>query len=160
MFPAIADSIFIVTAGCERAAWWLQAGGLSLLAQAGEAAAPGGGAAAPGGEAAAPAGEGVAPGPAGGIWEFFANPLNLILISAILFMFIVARPQQRQRKEHEAALAKLKKNDRVVTTAGIHGVVVNVDNGTVTVRVDENTGARLTVNREAIATITPSDSKE
>lgn len=100
--------------------------------------------------------------PPGSILEFFANPLNLILISAILFMFLVARPQQKQRREQEEALAGLKKNDRVVTNSGIHGVVVqtNTDEGTVTLRIDENTGARLTVNKDTIAKITPSDSKE
>ncbi len=94
--------------------------------------------------------------------EFFASPINLILISAILFMFIVARPQQKQRKEQEQALSGLKKNDRVVTNSGIHGIVVqnNVNEGTVTIRIDENTQARMTVNRDTISNITPSDSKE
>lgn len=101
-------------------------------------------------------------GPTSLIEAFFANPLNLILISAILFMFLVARPQQKQRKEQEQALAELRKNDRVVTGAGVHGIVVqsNVEEGTVTIRIDENSGARMTVNRDSIAKITPSDSKE
>ncbi len=94
--------------------------------------------------------------------EFFASPINLLLLSAILFMFIVARPQQKQRKEQEQALSGLKKNDRVVTNSGIHGIVVqtNAEEGTVTLRIDENTQARMTVNRDTIAIITPSDSKE
>ncbi len=94
--------------------------------------------------------------------EFFASPINLFLISAILFMFIVARPQQKQRKEQEQALSGLKKNDRVVTNSGVHGIVVqsNAEDGTVTLRIDENTQARMTVNRDTIARITPSDSKE
>lgn len=107
--------------------------------------------------------DGAAPvGPAGGLLEFLASPINLILISAILFMFIVARPQQKQRKQQEAARLGLKKNDRVVTNNGVHGIVIqaNEDDGTVIIRIDENTGARMTVNRDTIATITPSDSKE
>lgn len=107
--------------------------------------------------------DGAAPGgPVGGLLEFLVNPINLILISAILFMFIVAGPQKKQRKQQEAALQGLKKNDRVVTNSGVHGIVIqpNVDEGTVILRIDENTGARMTVNRDTIATITPSDSKE
>jgi preprotein translocase subunit YajC len=117
-------------------------------------------------QAAQATGEGAegapAPTPTGLLLEFLASPLNLILISAILFMFIVARPQQKQRKEQEQALSGLKKNDRVVTNSGIHGIVVqtNSEEGTVTIRIDENTGARMTVNRDTIANITPSDSKE
>jgi preprotein translocase subunit YajC len=114
-------------------------------------------------QAAQEAAEGApAPTPTGSLLEFLASPLNLILISAILFMFIVARPQQKQRKEQEQALSGLKKNDRVVTNSGIHGIVVQTqsEDGTVTIRIDENTGARMTVNRDTIANITPSDSKE
>lgn len=87
--------------------------------------------------------------------QFFANPLNLILISAILFMLIVVKPQQKQLKQHQRALADLKKNDRVVTAAGIHGTVVQItaEDPTVTIRIDENTGARMTINRETIAKI-------
>ncbi len=96
----------------------------------------------------------------GSLLEFLASPMNLILISAILFMFLVARPQQKQRQKQEQAQAELKKNDRIVTHSGIHGVVVQTQDGLVTLRIDENSGARMTVNRDAIASITPSDSKE
>lgn len=104
------------------------------------------------------------PGPTGimGFFgEFFANPLNLILLSAILFMFIVVRPQQRQAKELQAALAALKKNDRVVTNSGIHGVVVSASDGdpTIVIRIDENSGARLTINREAVSRVVDASSK-
>jgi len=52
-------------------------------------------------------------------------------------------------------LANLKKNDRVVTSFGVHGVISNIssDSGTVTIRVDENTNAKLTVNRDTIRVV-------
>lgn len=75
-------------------------------------------------------------------------------------MFLVARPKQKERQQQEKAQAELKKNDRVVTHSGIHGVVVQAQDSLVTLRIDENSGARMTVNRDAIASITPSDSKE
>jgi preprotein translocase subunit YajC len=89
------------------------------------------------------------------ITQILGNPLNLILISGILFILLVLRPQQRQMKEHQTRLAGLKKNDRVVTSSGIHGTVVqaSADEPVVILRVDDNSGARLTVNREAIAKI-------
>lgn len=94
--------------------------------------------------------------------EFFGNPLNLLLISGILFVFIVLRPQQRQMKELQQAMAGLKKNDRVITGSGIHGTVVQAssDEAVVTLRIDDNSGARMTVNRDAITKIVTSDSKE
>lgn len=94
--------------------------------------------------------------------QFFGNPLNLLLISGILFVMLVLRPQQKQAKEMQAALAGLKKNDKVVTASGIHGTVVTAgsDEAVVTIRIDDNSGARMTVNRDAIAKIINSETKE
>lgn len=94
--------------------------------------------------------------------QFFANPLNLILISAILFMFIVVRPQQKAAREAKAALSALKKNDRVVTGSGIHGTVVQANEGesTIVIRIDENTGARMTVNRDAVSGVIGDEDKK
>lgn len=94
--------------------------------------------------------------------QFFANPLNLILISGILFIMLVLRPQQRQMKEMQQALASLKKNDRVITASGIHGTVVqaSADDPVVTLRIDDNSGARMTINRDSINKIVNPDSKD
>lgn len=125
-----------------------------LVAQAAQEAAPAVLPAAPDGEAAA---ADVNP-----FLQFFANPINLILISAILFMFIVVRPQQKQMKQQQRALAELKKNDRIITASGIHGTVVQVGSGepVVTIRIDDNSGARMTINRESISKIVNSETKE
>ncbi len=118
------------------------------------------------GETAAPEtatpGTGEAIGPGGLLGQFFSNPLNLILLSAILFMFIVVRPQQRKYKDLQKALADLKKNDRVVTASGIHGTVVQIspESNTISIRIDENSGARMTVNRDAVATIVEPESNK
>lgn len=93
---------------------------------------------------------------------FFTNPLNLMLLSAILFMFIVVRPQQKQLKDQKKALLELKKNDRIVTASGIYGTVtqVNANEPVVTIRIDENSGAKMTINRDSISKIISTDSKE
>ncbi len=83
------------------------------------------------------------------------NPLNLILMSMILFFLLVVRPQRNDMKKMQQKLAALKKNDRVVTSGGIHGVVIQANSGepTVVVRIDENSGARITINRDAIVKV-------
>ena len=91
--------------------------------------------------------------------SFFGNPVNLLMLAVMLFFFIVIWPQQRQAKNqqlaHEQALAGMKKNDRVITTGGIHGVIIqaNSDEPVITIRIDENSGARMTVNRDAVAKV-------
>ncbi len=44
----------------------------------------------------------------------------------VIFYFLIIRPQQRQRKQHEQALRNLKRGDRVVTSGGIIAEVVHI----------------------------------
>ena len=67
-----------------------------------------------------------------------AGFVPILLIFAI-FYFLLIRPQQKQQRKHQELLGQLKKNDEVVTSGGIHGTIVNVDEQTVTLRVDDNT---------------------
>ena len=44
----------------------------------------------------------------------------------VIFYFLIIRPQQKQRKQHEVALKSLKRGDRVVTAGGIVGEVIHI----------------------------------
>jgi preprotein translocase subunit YajC len=95
----------------------------------------------------------------GGWASVLTNPFNFLLIAMLLLWVMVILPQQRQSREQQkkiaAALAGLKKNDHVVTVGGIHGVIVNAssDSPTVTIRIDDSTNAKMTINRDAIASV-------
>ena len=43
-----------------------------------------------------------------------------------IFYFLLIRPQQQQRKQHEAAILQLKKGDRIVTAGGLIGEVQHI----------------------------------
>jgi preprotein translocase subunit YajC len=75
----------------------------------------------------------------------FVGLFPIFLIFAI-FYFLLIRPQQKQQKRHQQMLLQLKKNDEVVTSGGIHGTIVNVDDKTVTIRVDDNTRIKFEKN--------------
>ena len=75
----------------------------------------------------------------------------MLLIFAI-FYFLVIRPEKKKQKDHQEMLKNLRKNDEVVTAAGIHGVVVTIKEKTVVLRLDEN--VRVEFDREAVLTIT------
>lgn len=115
-------------------------------------------------EGAEPLPEGVGEPARDTFLQFLLSPLNFMVIIFVMFFFLVLFPQQRQMRAQQKALALalagLKKNDRVVTTSGVHGTVVQTapDAGTVTIRIDEGTGAKMTVSREAIAKVV-SDAK-
>ncbi len=52
---------------------------------------------------------------------------------ALIFYFLIIRPQSKRRKEEKEFAESLKVGDRVITTSGIHGKVnqINGDKGTV-----------------------------
>uniref|UniRef100_A0A7C4CC32 Preprotein translocase subunit YajC n=1 Tax=candidate division WOR-3 bacterium TaxID=2052148 RepID=A0A7C4CC32_UNCW3 len=64
--------------------------------------------------------------------------LPLILIVAVLY-FLMILPQQRRQKKHQQMLQALKRGDRVVLSGGIFGTVSEVKDGTLMIKVAENT---------------------
>ncbi len=91
--------------------------------------------------------------------EFLSSPLNYFLVLVVCLyvylMFVQPRGARQAKKLQVERLNNLKKNDRVVTSAGIHGIVssINTDAGTVTLRVDENSNAKLTIDRDSIRSV-------
>jgi preprotein translocase subunit YajC len=84
--------------------------------------------------------------------------LPFVLI-AVLFYFMLIRPERKKRTDTAKMLDNMKKNDRVVTIGGIYGVVVNVqkDSEDVTLRIDDSTNTRMRVLRSAISRIITDD---
>lgn len=71
-----------------------------------------------------------------------------------IFYFMAIRPQQKQRKAHQALLASLKKGDQVVTASGIYGTVKRVDENIVTVEIAR--GVSIKLARQAVTQIVQS----
>lgn len=92
---------------------------------------------------------------AGGI---FGSPFVMFGLMIVMFYFLLIRPQQRQRKEQAARIAALKNGDKVITTAGIHGIVHNVRDTTVVVKVAE--GTNIEFDKAAVASVSKKESKE
>ena len=91
--------------------------------------------------------------------EFFSSPLNYFLVLVVCLyvylMFVQPRGARQEKKLQMQRLNNLKKNDRVVTSAGIHGIVsnINTDAKTVTLRVDEGSNTKLTIDRDSIRSV-------
>ena len=61
----------------------------------------------------------------------------------VFFYFIAIRPQQKQQKEHKSFVSSLKEKDEVVTSAGIIGKIVQLDEQVVRLEVDKSTRIRV-----------------
>ncbi|MFZ9938482.1 MAG: preprotein translocase subunit YajC [Luteolibacter sp.] len=90
-------------------------------------------------------------GPAG----LLGSPIVMMVLMVVMFYFLLIRPQQRQRKELQARIASLQAGEKVVTTAGIHGIIHNVKEHTVVVKVAE--GTMIEFDKPAIAAVHKKD---
>jgi preprotein translocase subunit YajC len=83
-----------------------------------------------------------------------------IVMIMVLAYFLLLRPERQKQAQQRAMLEALKKDDRVVTFGGIYGVVTNVQREAdkVTLKIDENTGAKLQITLGSIARVLSADS--
>ena len=71
--------------------------------------------------------------------------LPLFAGMGLLFYFVFLRPMQKEKKQREALLSQIKKNDEVILSSGIYASVVGVadDKDEVTVKIADNTRIRV-----------------
>jgi preprotein translocase subunit YajC len=60
-------------------------------------------------------------------------PMVLIIV---VFYFFMIRPQVKKQKDQKKYVEELKKGDKVVTTAGIHGRIIDLNDTTFLVEVE------------------------
>src|SRR5690348_14811003 len=80
----------------------------------------------------------------------FGGFVPFILIFVIMY-FVLIRPQMRRQKDQQRLVSALKTGDRVVTNAGIHGLISNVKDTTVIVKVADN--VKIEMEKSAIANV-------
>ena len=85
--------------------------------------------------------------PGEGIGSFF---VPLIFIFIIMY-FVMIRPQKKRQEQQQKLVGSLKTGDRVVTNAGIHGLISNVKETTVLVKVADN--VKIEIDKSAITNV-------
>ena len=65
------------------------------------------------------------------------------LLIFVIFYFLMIRPQQQRVKEHQAAIAAVKKGDDVITGGGIRGRVTKVMEDEVEVEIAQGVKVRV-----------------
>ena len=71
---------------------------------------------------------------------------------AVVFYFFIMRPQQKRQKEAKELRENLKKGDEIVSSGGIVGKVIEVNNEQVVVDVDR--GTKITFEKASISSVT------
>jgi preprotein translocase subunit YajC len=81
----------------------------------------------------------------GGVYTQYIM-MGLIIV---VFYFFMIRPQIKKQKDQKKYVDEMKKGDRIVTTAGIHGKVVEIGDVTIVVEVDN--GVKIKFDKSAIS---------
>lgn len=90
---------------------------------------------------APPQGEGASGGGMG------SSLIFLLVIFVIFYLFFI-RPQTKRQKEQRKFRESLTKGQKIVTIGGIHGKIVEVQETTVTIEVENN--VRMRIEKSAI----------
>lgn len=86
-------------------------------------------------------------GETGGAGDF--SGLLFLLLIILVFYFFFIRPQMKKQKQLRQFREQLKKGDKVVTIGGIHGKIVEEQEQSFTLEVED--GTRFRVQKSAIA---------
>jgi preprotein translocase subunit YajC len=78
------------------------------------------------------------------------NPQFLMLgLIALVFYFFMIRPQLKKQKDQKKYVEELKKGDKVITTAGMHGRVAEIND--VSVLIETEGGGKIRFDKSAIS---------
>ncbi len=83
--------------------------------------------------------------------------MPLLIMFGIIY-FLVIMPQRKKQRKRMDLLKALRKNDKIVTVGGIHGIITHGRDREVIVKVDDN--VKLTINRTGIAHVKREDDDE
>lgn len=84
--------------------------------------------------------------------------LPLILMFVVMWFFFI-RPQSKERKLQEEMRKALKKGDKVMTTAGIIGVVTNIDETSTQVTIRTGSTTLIDFEKAAILRVLNAEAK-
>ena len=82
--------------------------------------------------------------------SMLASFIPLILIF-LIFYFLLIRPQQKKQKEHKVLLDSIQRGDEILSSGGILGKVIKVDNDKLTVEISKS--VNVTIIRSTVADV-------
>lgn len=85
-----------------------------------------------------------------------------MLLIIVVFYFFMIRPQMKKAKDQKKYVEELKKGDKVITTSGIHGKIVEMNDTTFLIEVESGTKIRFeksSVSQEASKALNQSATK-
>lgn len=69
----------------------------------------------------------------------------------LVFYFFMIRPQTKKAKQQKTFLSDLKKGDKVVTIAGIHGTINKINDDGTTMNLEVSPGSYIKIEKSSIS---------
>ena len=82
-----------------------------------------------------------------------SSPLIPFAAIAVIFYFLIIRPQQQRQKQQTRLIDSVKTGDSVVMSSGIHGIVTNVNNEEKTLIVKVADNVKIEFDKTAVVTV-------
>lgn len=96
--------------------------------------------------------------PGGAPGGFNPTPIVYMVCIFAIFYFLAIRPQSQRQKQQEALIKAIKTGDKVITSSGIHGMVSNVKETTLIVKIADN--VKIEVEKSSIGSVVKRDEPE
>ncbi len=86
------------------------------------------------------------------------NPTGIVYMVCIfaIFYFLAIRPQSQRQKQLDAMIKGIKTGDKIITSSGIHGLVSNVKETTLIVKIADN--VKVELDKSAVGSVKRDDS--
>jgi preprotein translocase subunit YajC len=78
--------------------------------------------------------------------------LGYVVIFGVMFYFLLIRPQQKQKRQMEDLVKSIKTGDKVIAAGGIVGIVSNVKDETILLKVADN--VKIEVQKLSVTLVT------
>ncbi len=82
------------------------------------------------------------------------NPIASLLPFALMFVvlyLLILRPQMKKQKDQQRMIDELEKGDQIVTSGGIHGIIQNIKDDVLVVKIADN--VKIELSRTAVSRV-------
>ena len=80
--------------------------------------------------------------------------VGMVGLFGVVMYVMMIRPQQKKTKEHNELLKNLRAGDKIITSGGVVGVVINVKDTTLTLR---SADTKMEILKSAVSAVTAVD---
>ena len=85
--------------------------------------------------------------------SMFGNPIFFVMLIFGVFYFLLIRPNQKRERTRREMLASLSKGSKVVTSGGICGTIVGLNEKTVVLKVSDDPVTKMEFIRTAVSQV-------